>query len=595
MDEQTIFNERVEWDHKNRKSESDLEIYEVKEKCCFCPYFGTKADLCEHIANDCEILSYEKRDLATDVGFGGQEDAEGVLDLDEHNFSEESTGIISEVLKDKFDVDMENIDVDALDVEMEPDDVGQFVGKVDATAAEEKGENLVFDKNVEFASSIDFKNKTKSRDSDKQVRAGLDEERGEFLQFARSLWSRLNGDKMAVLIETKVVDICTRISTTLKDVIKHRVDETAEDKCHVDKKSVTKADEVKAKLIPKLLYTELDEGFVEEVFDNSEEPEVFNKELAEEDSEVLEIAEEKSYVKPAGAKDVDFENKNAKNNLETKSNKTRQSFLILKHWMEIWCVHAMKTLLMVTEDDNTSLDQVHLNSDVNGNESKVSDSEPEINVNLDQNIPEMLWLNSVPEVDENSDDNPEMLLDPNNIEIMIDQTMPEDPDDDTVIINEDRRRRKASKTKQEQKVGHAETENKVAKETQVAGLKPFLYSAEGLIRLIKLDLGITEEHESGSDMNSIEERMACNIWAEEQHDPPSKRIPTNPTYKEEGKEEEMGRVPRVASEVQENTSEVEDRKEDFESERKHGQAEEKKKVMGMCDSHIVTDYVYHLT
>ena len=36
-----------------------------------------------------------------------------------------------------------------------------------------------------------------------------------------------------------------------------------------------------------------------------------------------------------------------------------------------------------------------------------------------------------------------------------------------------------------------------------------------------------------------------------------------------------------------------DRKEDCA--RKYGEVEGKKKVMGMCDNHIVTDYIYQLT
>ena len=49
-------------------------------------------------------------------------------------------------------------------------------------------------------------------------------------------------------------------------------------------------------------------------------------------------------------------------------------------------------------------------------------------------------------------------------------------------------------------VGHEEldtqAENYVAKEPEVTAFKPFLYPPEGLVRLIKLHLGITDEHVS---------------------------------------------------------------------------------------------------
>ena len=60
IDEQTIFNERAEREHS---SEPDLEIFEVKEKCCFCPYIGNKTDLCFHIANARDILGHNARSI----------------------------------------------------------------------------------------------------------------------------------------------------------------------------------------------------------------------------------------------------------------------------------------------------------------------------------------------------------------------------------------------------------------------------------------------------------------------------------------------------------------------------------------------------
>ena len=63
---ETGFNERVEGEiDSNSEGEPELDIHiyslhEVKEKCCFCPYEGNKGELCFHIANDCEIVGYEK-------------------------------------------------------------------------------------------------------------------------------------------------------------------------------------------------------------------------------------------------------------------------------------------------------------------------------------------------------------------------------------------------------------------------------------------------------------------------------------------------------------------------------------------------------
>ena len=118
-------------------------------------------------------------------------------------------------------------------------------------------------------------------------------------------------------------------------------------------------------------------------------------------------------------------------------------------------------------------------------------------------------------------------------------------------------------------------------------LKGFHYSPEGLVRLIKLDLGITDEHEFCPELNTVEERISYNIAAEEQFDPPSKMMFTSPI--EERKKEEMRRDPRDVTEVQETVTKVKARQVYFECESKYDQAKEKKKVMGMCDSHIVTD------
>ena len=82
MEMDSGFTKRVESKDNQEKMELDLDTKadnhpKVKEKCCFCAYIGSKADLCEHIANDCEILSYEKEKdidvaggISDDSGFG---------------------------------------------------------------------------------------------------------------------------------------------------------------------------------------------------------------------------------------------------------------------------------------------------------------------------------------------------------------------------------------------------------------------------------------------------------------------------------------------------------------------------------------------
>ena len=158
-----------------------------------------------------------------------------------------------------------------------------------------------------------------------------------------------------------------------------------------------------------------------------------------------------------------------------------------------------------------------------------------------------------------------------------------------------RRKMKPSKTKHEHKVRHEDLDIQANNEFVVMEpeVEDFHYSPEGLVRLIKLDLGINDEHEFCLELNTVEERTSYNIRAEEQFDPPSKKMFSSSI--EERKKEEMGRDPRDVTEVQEISTKMKARQKDFECVRKYEQAEEKKKVMGMSDSHIVTDYVYQLT
>ena len=118
-------------------------------------------------------------------------------------------------------------------------------------------------------------------------------------------------------------------------------------------------------------------------------------------------------------------------------------------------------------------------------------------------------------------------------------------------------------------------------------LKPFTYSQEGLVRLIKLDLGIFDEHEDVAVFDTVELRTRHNIETEERLDPPSKNI----VLKKE-KKEEMEGVGRAESEIEEYSCKVDDKKVDVDV-REYSEEEKRKKVMGMSDIHLVSASVYH--
>ena len=103
-------------------------------------------------------------------------------------------------------------------------------------------------------------------------------------------------------------------------------------------------------------------------------------------------------------------------------------------------VPAVNNSNVVVAADDTSHDE--------NIESIVSDSEPDVDEILEENVREML-LDSEPEVDENLDENvPETLLDSNDLEMLIDQNVPVDPDVSTVITEDGRRKGKATETEE---------------------------------------------------------------------------------------------------------------------------------------------------
>ena len=265
----------------------------------------------------------------------------------------------------------------------------------------------------------------------------------EFLQVMRSLCSRLKGNKMGELIESKIGKICSKLTKTLIDVIRDGVDAMKKEKGNKNKKSEPKVEQAKElKETSMLLDTENVEDFVE-VLETAEEQKLLDTELIEDFSEEFETVEEKSEVKPVEVGDV------------------------------------------------------NLKSHVNRDES---------------------------------------------------------------------------------------TEEMVAVE-----VKPFTYSEEGLLRLIRLDLGILDEQEWDEDFDTIELRIMHNILLEEPFAPPRKNSYFN--FIEERKEEEIEGAGRADPEIEEFLSEVESKKVD-EDDREYGKGEERKKVMGMSDVHIVSYYVY---
>jgi hypothetical protein len=179
------------------------------------------------------------------------------------------------------------------------------------------------------------------------------------------------------------------------------------------------------------------------------------------------------------------------------------------------------------------------------------------------------------------------------------------------------------------KVGNEDRESGVKtesiKKTDIRDAKPFIYSQEGLLRLIRLDLGIIDGKEHIENSRTVEARIDNNIKSEELFDPPSKKLYRNITpdyvkvkhvdavkvlasHKDEveyneawtilmiqdhtklmrifkRKMKEMG-IGSIGSEDRNTTVKKDD------EDTKYGQEEERKKVMGMSDIHLVSVHVY---
>ena len=65
------------------------------------------------------------------------------------------------------------------------------------------------------------------------------------------------------------------------------------------------------------------------------------------------------------------------------------------------------------------------------------------------------------------------------------------------------------------------------KTADIEVVKPFFYSQEGLLRLIRLDLGILDGKEHIENSRTVEGRIDNNIKSEEPFDPPSKKFYRN--------------------------------------------------------------------
>jgi hypothetical protein len=151
-----------------------------------------------------------------------------------------------------------------------------------------------------------------------------------------------------------------------------------------------------------------------------------------------------------------------------------------------------------------------------------------------------------------------------------------------------------------------------AEEIHVAEVKPFTHSQEGLLRLIRLDLGILEEKELDANCKTVDERIDHNIKSEKPFDPQSKKLHTNihlDNVKDVGTDQVLA---RPGKRIQTPTSLVSvfmkrgDRKEKEmgseyrntienkdDEEIEYGEGEERKKVMGMSDIHLVSVHVYY--
>ena len=151
------------------------------------------------------------------------------------------------------------------------------------------------------------------------------------------------------------------------------------------------------------------------------------------------------------------------------------------------------------------------------------------------------------------------------------------------------------------------------KETGIAVVKPFTYSEEGLLRLIRLDLGILIEKELDTNCKTVGNSLDYNIKSEEMFDPPSKKLQTYipiDCAKVKGVDTEkvlaspgrriqtpksadsafMKRFSRKEKEMESVYRKTTEKRDD--EEREYVEGEERKKVMGMSDIHLVSVYVY---
>ena len=100
MAKDSFLNERVKdkFDGFSER-ETDVDVvspHEGKEKCCFCSYVGNKGDLCDHIANVCEILGYGKEiDVCSEVD-NDIDTLEEVKSFDEHITNEDEEEAVAE-------------------------------------------------------------------------------------------------------------------------------------------------------------------------------------------------------------------------------------------------------------------------------------------------------------------------------------------------------------------------------------------------------------------------------------------------------------------------------------------------------------------
>ena len=536
----------------NMEVEPDDSRHEVKEKCCFCSYVGNKAELCNHVANYCEILEYENEirafsgsdALGETISLDKYEDtAEDALCLKEHaegeieSVGEENieieNGLIVEVkdvapneqcakdvtfgdnatmsvpldLEPKLHHDeMRSTEVkEAPKVEIEPDEVNHEGKKI---MVEEDDQPLDAQAKIaELSLAVDVEYMDEHNDTAEK------EDFKRFSQWTGSMWLRLNivQKKMAHLIGSRARDFNAKIVKVIQNLIEKETD-------------------INVEMIPKVSEVEQKPHQEEAKFIDTKNSKV----IEHEDVLLLDVELIDSYKTKdkTESTDVVADEENKREELETRASPKLERVLDPKHTSVEEAEGYRQRDLDYAKENVKILKKRQLVEKVE--ELKLVDNCNELDAHL------------MSSVDEDAN------------------------------------------CKGKNKVGKEETESKVknclVKKTEAVRLKPFLYSPEGLLRLIRLDLGVSVEHETSGTFDSVEGRIFHNIQNEKLHDPPSKKCNANLT------EEENGRVQRVIPDMGEESNPVDDGKEvDV---RKY---DEKKKVMGMSDVHIVTDYVYQWT